>query len=224
MIEETIKPGKGTNLRKNGNKELILSIDSKSLDKIFLVNGTSFFSGLLKESNLSVKSNDYYMIINKWDKNVNVKYSTSIKNHKIIYDPYKFKLSKKEYFDPAEFSEKYHVPGGYIDTLNKWYSIKFTYHDYNLIYVKPETGISIQIHHYRSEYWKVLKGKPIIINANKVHYFVEKGTEFVSPKMTYHSVLNPNKDPEEFVIIEERWSGEFDEEDITRIFNPNNYQ
>ena len=49
------------------------------------------------------------------------------------------------------------------------------------------------------------------------------GTEFLSPKMTYHSVLNPNKNPEQFVIIEEKWSGKFEEEDITRIFNPNNY-
>jgi mannose-6-phosphate isomerase-like protein (cupin superfamily) len=123
----------------------------------------------------------------------------------------------------VEFCKKYNVPGGYIDILNKWYSIKFTYPDYNLIYIKPETGISIQIHQFRDEHWKILEGNPIIINANLVHYFAEKGTEFLNAKMMYHSVLNPNKNPEQFVIIEEKWSGKFDEEDITRLFNPNNY-
>jgi len=223
MIEETIKPEKGTNLRKNGEKELKLSINSKSLKKIFLINGTSFFTEQLNKSNLEIKPNDYYMIINKRDKEVKVKYSTSIASHKIIYQPYKFELSKKVKFDPVEFSKRHNVPSGYTDILNKWYSIKFTYPDYNLIYIKPEIGISIQIHQFRDEHWKILEGNPIIINANKVHYFVEKGTEFLNPKMTYHSVLNPNKNPEHFVVIEERWSGEFDEEDITRIFNPNNY-
>jgi mannose-6-phosphate isomerase-like protein (cupin superfamily) len=224
MIEETIEPDRGTNLRKNGDKELKLSIDSKLLNKIFLVNGTSFFPGKLKEANLTVKPNDYYMIINKWDKNVSVKYGSNIVDHKTIYEPYKFELSKKEKFDPVKFGKKHKVPSGYIDTLNKWYSIKFTYPEYSLIYVRPEIGISIQIHHYRSEHWKVLKGKPIVINAHKVHYFVENGMELFIPKMTYHSVLNPNKNPEKFVVIEERWSGKFDEEDIDRIFNPNNYR
>jgi mannose-6-phosphate isomerase-like protein (cupin superfamily) len=81
----------------------------------------------------------------------------------------------------------------------------------------------MQFHQFREEHWKILKGNPIIINLNNVYYFVEEGTEFSSPKMTLHSILNPNKNPEEFVIIEERWSGKFDEEDITRVFNPNNY-
>ena len=223
MIEETIKPDRGTNLRKNENKELRLSIDPKLLSRIFLVNGTSFFTGKLEVTNLTIKPNDYYMVINKWDKNVSVKYSTNIANHKIIYDPYKFESSKKEKFDPTGFCKKYNVPSGYIDILNKWYSIKFTYPDYNLIYIKPEIGISIQIHQFRDEHWKILEGNPIIINANQVHYFVKKGKEFLNAKMTYHSALNPNKNPEEFVKIEERWTGNFDEEDITRVFNPNNY-
>ena len=44
MNEETIQPDRGTNLRKNGNKELKLVLDHESLKKIFLVNGTSFFT------------------------------------------------------------------------------------------------------------------------------------------------------------------------------------
>jgi mannose-6-phosphate isomerase-like protein (cupin superfamily) len=223
MIEEIIKPDRGTDLRKNGNEELRLSIGSESLDQIFLVNGSFFFTQNLKKINLMVKPNDYYMLINIRDKDVKVKYSTNISHHKIIYQPYKFEFSEKEKFDPVGFSRKQAIPSGYVDVLNKWYSIKFTYPDYNLIYVKPEIGISIQIHQYRDEHWKILEGNPIIINAKRVHYFVEKGTEFSNAKMTYHSVLNVNKNPEQFVVIKEKWSGKFDEEDITRVFNPNNY-
>lgn len=223
MNEETIQPNRGTNLRKNGNKELKLVLDHESLKKIFLVNGISFFTQNLRKANLTVKPNDYYMVINKWDKDVKVKYSINIANHKIIYQPYKYDLSKKERFDPVAFSKNHDVPSGYIDILNKWYSIKFTYHDYSLIYIKPEIGISIQIHQFRDEHWKILEGNPIIISANRVHYFVERGVEFLNVKTTYHSVINPNKNPEQFVIIKEKWSGKFDEEDITRAFNPNNF-
>ncbi len=223
MLEEIILPEKGTNLRKNGQEELSILIDSNALKKIFLINGTNFFTQNLSASNLVVKPNDYYMVINKKDEEINVKYSLDISRHRVIYEPYMYESSRKEIFEPIPFSKKYNVPDGYIDTLAKWYSIKFTYPDYNLIFIKSKIGISIQTHKFRSEMWKVLKGKPIIINGNKVHYFVENGTEFLNAKMTYHSVINPNINPEQFVLIEEKWSGKFDEEDIIRVFNPNNY-
>ena len=223
MLEEIIQPKKGTNLRKNGQEELTILIDSNTLKKIFLINGTTFFTQNLRASNLTVKPNDYYMVINKGDEEINVKYSIDISSHNVIYEPYMYESFKKESLDPIQFSKKFNVPDGYINTLAKWYSIKFTYPDYNLIFIKPKIGISIQTHKFRSEMWKVLKGKPIIINGNKVHYFVEKGTEFLNAKMAYHSVINPNNNPEQFVLIEEKWSGEFDEEDIIRAFNPNNY-
>ncbi len=223
MLEERILPEKGTNLRKNGQEELSILIDSNALKKIFPINGTNFFTQNLSASNLVVKPNDYYMVINKKDEEINVKYSLDISRHRVIYEPYMYESSKKEIFEPIPFSKKYNVPDGYIDTLAKWYSIKFTYPDYNLIFIKSKIGISIQTHKFRSEMWKVLKGKPIIINGNKVHYFVENGTEFLNAKMTYHSVINPNINPEQFVLIEEKWSGKFDEEDIIRVFNPNNY-
>lgn len=223
MIEETIKPERGTNLRKNGNKELKLLLDVEALKNVFLINGSSFFTQNLNKVNLIIKPNEYYMVINKWDKDVKVRYSNNVASHKIIYQPYKFEFSKKQKFDIVKFGEKFNVPNGYLDVLNKWYSIKFTYLDHNLIYLKPEIGISIQIHQLRNEHWKILKGKPIVINANKVHYYVEDGTEFLNAKMTYHSVLNPNKHPEKFVVIKEKWSGDFNEKDITRVFNPNHY-
>jgi len=223
MKEEIIQPGRGTHLRKNDKKELRIILDSNRLDNIFLINNYNFYSQNLKKANLIVKPNDFYMLINKSDEEIEVSYSNDFSNHRTVYNPYKFELSEKVKIDPVRFSKKHNVPNGFLDVLNKWYSIKFTYSDYNLIYVKPGIGISIQTHRFRSETWRILKGKPIIINANRVYYFVKAETKFINAKMMYHSILNPNDDPEQFVIVEERWSGEFNEEDIVRVFNPNNY-
>ena len=223
MKEEIIDPGRGTILRENDQKELKIILDSNHLDNIFLINGNNFYSQNLIIANLIVKPNDCYMLINKSDEKIEVSYSNDFSNHRTIYNPYKFELSEKAKIDSEQFLEKYDIPNGFNDVLNKWYSIKFTYTDYSLIYIKPGIGISIQTHKFRTEVWRILKGKPIIINANRVYYFVEAGTKFINDKMIYHSILNPNNDPEQFVIVEERWSGKFNEEDIVRAYNPNNY-
>ena len=223
MKEEIIDSGRGTILRENDQKELKIILDSNHLDTIFLINGNNFYSQNLIKANLTVKPNEYYMLINKCDEEIEVNYSNDVSDHRTIYDPYKFELSEKVKIDPIQFKKKYNVPDGFLDVLNKWYSIKFTYSDYNLIYIKPGIGISIQTHKFRREVWRILKGKPTIINANKVYYFVKAGTKFINDKLMYHSILNPNNDPEQFVIVEERWSGNFNEEDIVRLYNPNNF-
>ncbi len=223
MKEEIIDPSRGTILRENDQKELKIILDSKHLDNIFLINGNNFYSQNLITANLIVDPNDCYMLINKSDEKIEVNYSNDFSNHRTIYNPYKFELSEKAKIDSEQFIEKYDIPNGFNDVLSKWYSIKFTYSDYSLIYIKPGIGISIQTHKFRTEVWRILKGKPIIINANRVYYFVEAGTKFINDKMMYHSILNPNNDPEQFVIVEERWSGRFNEEDISRAYNPNNY-
>ena len=90
--------------------------------------------------------------------------------------------------------------------------------------MRPEFGLSIQTHKYRNEFWEIIEGHPIIINGNKVYYFVENGTMFENPINVYHSVINPNSDVKEFVVLKEKWSGKFDEKDIERAFNPNHYE
>ncbi|MBY8979460.1 MAG: hypothetical protein KGD72_03635 [Candidatus Lokiarchaeota archaeon] len=223
MKEEIIDPGRGTILRENDQKELEIILDSNHFDNVFLINGNNFYSQNLIKVNLIVKPNDCYMLINKSDEKIEVSYSNDFSNHRTIYNPYKFELSEKVKIDPVQFIKKFDVPNGFLDVLDKWYSIKFTYSDYSLIYIKPGIGISIQTHKFRTEVWRILKGKPIVINANRVYYFVKAGTKFINDKMMYHSILNHNNDPEQFVVVEERWSGKFNEEDIVRVYNPNNY-
>ncbi len=88
MKEEIIQPGRGTILRKNDQKELRITLDSNHLDNIFLINGNNFYSHNLKKANLIVNPNDYYMLINKSDEEIEVSYSNDFSNHRTIYNPY----------------------------------------------------------------------------------------------------------------------------------------
>lgn len=224
MQKENIPAQRSSLLRKTNSHELRIDIKKKIYKDIFLINGSSFITEEISNSDLIIKPNSYYMIINNGKGLLDIHYSQEISSHKIIYDPYKYESSKKSNFKPELFKKRYYIPKGYIDTLPKWYSFKFTYPDYNLIFVRPEFGLSIQIHTYRNEYWEILEGKPIIINGNNVHYFVESRKTFQNPINTYHSIINPNKDENKFVVIRERWDGRFDENDIKRVFNPNQYE
>ncbi|MFW9781463.1 MAG: hypothetical protein ACFFFB_04175 [Candidatus Heimdallarchaeota archaeon] len=223
MIENYLDGHKGTSLRKNGKDRLVIYINESFLNDVFLINGPSFITESLSIGDLSIAPFDYYMLLNNGKKKIKYAVNLDISKHKIIYNPYKYEHTQKVNIDPKPFIDKFNVPKGFVDVLSKWYSIKFTYRKYNLIYIKPEMGISIQIHKYRDEAWEVLAGKPIIINGNRVYYFIKNGSHFINLKDMFHSVINPNKDPEAFVILKESWSGKFDEQDIRRVYNPNNY-
>lgn len=222
MILEKISPKRSTFLRRNSSQNLTIMANQEDFNSIFMINGNLFITENISKEHLEIKPNDCYMVINNGTKSIELGYNIDIFNHQIIYDPYKFENSEKKNFTADYLKKIYKVPNDYIDVLPKWYSFKFTYEDYNIIFLRPLLGISIQKHEHRNEFWQVLAGKPIIINGRNVHYFVENNTQFEIPINCYHSVINPNVD--EFIILKEKWSGEFDEEDINRVFNPNNYK
>jgi mannose-6-phosphate isomerase-like protein (cupin superfamily) len=223
MKHEKLPSDRGTVLRKNTSQPLTISIDSEDLSGIFLINESEFLTEQISQKDLIIAPESHYMLINNTKQEITVNYDEDISDHFIVYDPYKYEDSEKQQIDPDEFEMTYEIQEGYIDILPKWYSIKFTYPDFNIIYIKPEMGISFQIHKERSEYWEILGGKPIVINDHKVFYYVERGTEFENPVGTYHSIINPNPKNGAFIILKEQWSGNFDEQDIKRIFNPNHY-
>jgi mannose-6-phosphate isomerase-like protein (cupin superfamily) len=224
MQREKILGQRSTFLRKNNSRELIIKINPSDYKNIFLINGKIFLTTDISKSDLIIKPNGYYMIINNKKKALNIQFSEDVSAHKIIYNPYKYESSEKVNFKEDEFTKKYKIPEGYINTLPKWYSFKFSYPSFNIIFVRPEFGLSIQIHRDRKEFWEILEGKPIIISGNKVYYYVQNETLFQIPINTFHSVINPNKQKDNFVVIKERWEGKFDEFDIERVFNPNNYK
>jgi mannose-6-phosphate isomerase-like protein (cupin superfamily) len=224
MIKEIIYSKRSTLLRKNDSRVLSLEITFNKFQDVFILNGNSFLIEENSNQVLTIRPENYYSVINNGDSPIEIQYSQDVSQHKIIYDPYKYEHSKKINLKSEFFIEKYNVPKSYTDTLPKWYSFKFTYPDYNLIFVRPEMGISIQTHEHRNEYWEILEGNPIIITGNKVHYFVENGTKFKNQRNSFHSVINPNKEADKFVMLKERWDGKFDEKDISRVFNPNHYR
>jgi mannose-6-phosphate isomerase-like protein (cupin superfamily) len=223
VYKEKLLSGRSSSLRKNNSKKLELFIDKNSLTNIFLINGNSFKTINVKESDLIVDPHENYMIINNGWQPIDIDYNLDVSDHQVLYDPYLHENSEKINFTKELFLEKYDIPKNYIDTLPKWYSFKFTYPNYNLIFVKPEFGLSIQFHKNRVEFWEILDGEPIIINEDKIYYYVKNGMKFENKINSYHSVINPNKGIDEFVLIKERWKGIFDENDIQRIFNPNDY-
>ena len=224
MDRENIQRERSTVLRQNKFQELYLDINKSKFNDLFLINGRSFITKEISNSDLIIKPNSYYMIINNGNSPLDIHYNQNISSHKILYDPYKYESSKRKNLTLKLFRKRFNIPDGYIDTLPKWYSFKFTYPDYNLIFVRPEFGLSIQVHKYRNEYWEILEGKPIILNGNKVYYFVKDGMTFQNSINTFHSVINPNKEKYKFIVIKERWDGNFDENDIKRVFNPNRYK
>ena len=224
MLKEELLPGRGSCLRRNNSEWLAVTINCESRSDIMIINDTSLTNKCAQQWTFNIAPRKYYMIVNIGKNLLTIKYNNNISEHEIIYDPYIYENSEKKKINPDDLVKKYSIPDGYIDILSKWYSIKFIYPKYNIIFIKPEMGISIQVHTLRSEKWEILSGKPIVINDNRVYYFVEKGTKFTNEKMKFHSIINPNKSPKTFVAIKEQWSGSFDEEDIKRVYNPNNYQ
>ncbi|TFF99800.1 MAG: hypothetical protein EU541_03925 [Promethearchaeota archaeon] len=224
MNTKKLAPDRGTKLRKNGSEVLKISVNFETLGNIFIINESEFLTDKISAEDLIISPHSHYMLINKANYVITVKYDKDISSHQVIYDPYKYENEEKRQIDPHQFKSSHEVPDGYIDILPKWYSIKFTYPDYNIIYIKPEMGISFQIHKERTEYWEIIGGNPIILNDHTLHYFVRSGTKFKNHIGTYHSIINPNQKDGEYVILKERWSGNFDEQDIKRVFNPNHYE
>lgn len=225
-FSETISRGCSSILRKNGSETLQMDIMQKKGVNCYVINGEDLLKFEEKDVlffTMIINPKTYYMISNISNSDLAVTYSLDPSIGEIIYDPYKYEHSDKIDIELEELKKFYDIPDRYVDTLPKWYSFKFTYEKYNLIFIKPNMGISWQRHEKRNEFWEILGGNPIIINKNKVHYFVKDHEKFKIPIGTIHSVINPNKNMDEWVIIRESWNGIFDEMDIERIFNPNQY-
>ena len=135
MEKEKIIAQRSTYLRKNNSRELRIDINEKHFQDLFLINGSSFITGEVSSADFIIHPNDFYMIINVGKNPVVIHYSRDILDHKIIYDPFKYESSQKIDLKPELFQKRYNIPEGYIDTLPKWYSFKFTYPDYNLIFI-----------------------------------------------------------------------------------------
>lgn len=90
-------------------------------------------------------------------------------------------------------------------TLNEISTVK-------IITVKPKQKLSVQYHHKRREFWRILEGTAKVTLGNKT-FKAKAGDEIVIPKKTVHAIEALSKT----VKFMEIAFGKFDEKDIVRL-------
>ncbi len=81
-----------------------------------------------------------------------------------------------------------------------------------IIHIKKGETLSLQLHHHRSEFWRVLRGSPLI-EIGDMKKAAAEGESFICPVETAHRLSAPHDDVEILEIA----TGDFDEQDIVRI-------
>jgi len=81
-----------------------------------------------------------------------------------------------------------------------------------IITVKPSSKLSLQFHHHRDEYWRVISGSGCFVIGEELRTVVE-GDECFIPKETVHRMMTTDH---EMKVLEIAY-GTFDEEDIVRL-------
>ncbi|MAG52966.1 MAG: mannose-6-phosphate isomerase [Nanoarchaeota archaeon] len=102
---------------------------------------------------------------------------------------------------------KFKSPWGINDrfTLNEKSTVK-------ILTIKPRQAPSIQYHHKRAEFWRILEGR-CKVTLGKKTIRAKPGDEFYIPKKKIHSIEAYSKQ----VKILEISLGTFDEKDIVRL-------
>ncbi|MCP3682720.1 MAG: cupin domain-containing protein [bacterium] len=81
-----------------------------------------------------------------------------------------------------------------------------------ILSVDANQELSLQYHHHREEFWRVVAGEGIIVIGEEDHK-AKEGDEFVIPVETKHRIRTEGSS----VKIMEISFGEFDENDIVRL-------
>ena len=81
-----------------------------------------------------------------------------------------------------------------------------------IISVNPNEKLSLQYHHHRDEFWKIIEGKAKIVLGEET-LNGKKGDEFFIPKKSKHRIMTEKSN----VKIMEISFGKFDENDIVRL-------
>lgn len=92
---------------------------------------------------------------------------------------------------------------------------RFTHNEIStvkILTVNPNEELSLQYHHNREEFWRILEGTGSFFIGDKT-IVGQKGYEFFIPKKTVHQIKTANAS----VSILEIAFGYFDENDIVRL-------
>ena len=233
-----LSPGRGTKLFVAANQSIGMQLKFDDLQKsarklpwnriLFLHKGRidwlqKFYSGIDNHHQVSIEIDPQspFMVMNLTQTPLSITTDKNLSGLTVLFDPYIYEHETHENYIPDHFLDRFQIPQGYADSLAKWYSVKFTFENYNLILIRPNTGLSFQTHRMRGEHWEILHGDPIVIAGTDVFYSNPPNTERDLPLGTLHSIINPSSS--EWVMFKETYHGTFEEEDIIRVFNPNYY-
>lgn len=89
--------------------------------------------------------------------------------------------------------------------LNKKVTVK-------ILTVKPQSKLSLQYHHHREEFWRVISGSGQVMLGAEIHE-AKEGDEFFIKQGVQHRIMTTDS---EMRVMEISY-GEFDETDIVRL-------
>ena len=103
-----------------------------------------------------------------------------------------------------------------ITTKKPWGSFtRFTNNEpstVKILHINKGEEFSLQYHSHREEFWKIIKGNPVVVIGDKTEH-PKEGDEFLVKAHTNHRISAPKDD----VFVLEISKGQFDENDIVRI-------
>jgi len=81
-----------------------------------------------------------------------------------------------------------------------------------IITVEPNKKLSLQYHHFRDEFWRVVGGSGKVVVGEET-FVTAVGDEWIIPKETKHRLMTEN---DSLIVLEVSY-GQFDEDDIVRL-------
>jgi mannose-6-phosphate isomerase len=107
--------------------------------------------------------------------------------------------------------------GDDAEETREWGNFKILLDEPNVkikkITVNPNSRLSLQLHRYRSEWWKIIKGQGLM-QVGATEWIVEEGDTVNIVRLEVHRIANEADSPLIFVEVQ---SGECQENDIIRI-------
>ena len=167
---------------------------SKHNQNCYLRSEDRLIVGLGLKDTIVVETNDAVLIANK-------NLSQSLKG--VVSE------LKKRNFEEGKLNKKMFRPWGNYTSLikEKTWQVK-------RLEIKPKASLSLQLHHYRSEHWVVVKGTAKVEIDSKVS-FLKKNESIYVPLKSKHRLTNPKNTI--LVLIEVQSGSYLGEDDIIRF-------
>ena len=116
---------------------------------------------------------------------------------------------RADHLPEADEQRKVFRPWGYYESLHKAENFQV-----KRIQVNPGHGLSLQLHHHRSEHWVVVKGQARVTKGEELFTLSENESTYI-PAQVRHRLENVGDEP--LRVIEVQCGTYLDEDDIVRF-------